>query len=141
MQAPAEDEQDVRAVLARGRLERAVSSLLHGRLEVRVPRVEVFNLDDAPPPDQLASAASQYGNVVAVVDVVAIDYSAPGQGEREVVGGGVADPQSASHMLPRRAPDVCRNSSGPFLGTAPIGSGMDGRGWPVKTYSEDTWRK
>ncbi len=81
VQAPAEDKQDVLAVQARGLLEGAVRRLLHRRLEVSVAKVEVLlHLDDAPPQDQLASAAHQDGDVIAIVDVVTVDDGAPGQG-------------------------------------------------------------
>ncbi len=99
MQAPAEDEQDTRAVRTRDRLEGAVSRLLPGGLKVRVAGVNVFHSDDAPAPDQLACAASQDGYVVSVIDVVAVDDGAPRQGEREVACGVVADPSVGEPLV------------------------------------------
>ena len=73
VQAPAVVEANMRAVRAQGRLEEAVLPVDHGLLELSVAGVEVVHLDVAPTPDQLASAAGQDGDVIAVVDVVAVD--------------------------------------------------------------------
>ena len=84
MQAPTEDESGLRAVRARGRLEGAVRPFDRDRLVTGLAGIDVAYIYDAPPPDQLASAARQHGNVVAVVDIVAVEDGSPRQGEGEV---------------------------------------------------------
>jgi hypothetical protein len=105
VQAPAENKLRLWAVLARCLLEGAVLGLDNGGVELSVTWKDVSHIDDAPAPDEHAGAAGENGDVVAVVDVVAIDDGPPGQGEREVMGRVVAHTPISQQLV--APPGIC----------------------------------
>ena len=128
VQAPAEDEFSLRTMRARGRLEEAVRLLDRDWLVTGLAGVDVANIYDAPPPDQLASAARQHGDVVAVVDVVTVEDGPPRQGKGEVARRLVADAPIGQQLVSAaRVGDVAEQVRA-LLGDRPHGLDDDRQG-------------